>query len=68
MLANNLAALVEHCWDKQSLSFQLDLTREILSRSIVTHAGEIRNETISRAYGSIRCRVDRRLLQNIPFP
>lgn len=50
MLANNLAALVEYCWDKQSLSFQLDLTREILSRSIVTHAGEIRNETIRKAY------------------
>jgi proton-translocating NAD(P)+ transhydrogenase subunit alpha len=50
MLSNNLAALVEYCWDKQSLSFQLDLTREILSRSIVTHAGEIRNETIRKAY------------------
>jgi H+-translocating NAD(P) transhydrogenase subunit alpha len=51
MLSNNLAAFVEHCWDKQNQTFQLDLTREFLRRCVVTHAGQISNETIRTAYG-----------------
>ena len=51
MLANNFAALIEHCWDKQSQTFALDLSQEILRRAVVTHAGEICNETIRGAYG-----------------
>jgi NAD(P) transhydrogenase subunit alpha len=51
MLANNFAALIEHCWDKQRQTFSLDLTQEILRRCVVTHGGEICNETIRTAYG-----------------
>jgi NAD(P) transhydrogenase subunit alpha len=51
MLSNNLAAFVEHCWDKQNQTFQLDLTQEFLRRCAVTHGGEICNETIRTAYG-----------------
>ncbi|MFZ0710399.1 MAG: NAD(P) transhydrogenase subunit alpha [Terrimicrobiaceae bacterium] len=51
MLSNNLAAFVEHCWNKQNQTFQLDLTQEFLRRCVVTHAGEICNETIRTAYG-----------------
>jgi proton-translocating NAD(P)+ transhydrogenase subunit alpha len=51
MLANNFAALIEHCWDKQSQTFAFDLSQEILRRAVVTHAGEICNETIRGAYG-----------------
>ena len=51
MLANNFAALIEHCWDKQSQTFALDLSQEILRRAVVTHGGEICNETIRGAYG-----------------
>jgi H+-translocating NAD(P) transhydrogenase subunit alpha len=51
MLANNLAALVEHCWDKESQKFSLDLRNEIPRRCVVTHRGEICNEMIRSAYG-----------------
>jgi proton-translocating NAD(P)+ transhydrogenase subunit alpha len=51
MLANNFAALIEHCWDKELQTFSLDLSREILRRCVVTHGGEISNETIRAAYG-----------------
>jgi NAD(P) transhydrogenase subunit alpha len=51
MLANNFAALIEHCWDQQQQTFSLDLTQEILRRCVVTHGGEICNETIRTAYG-----------------
>ena len=51
MLSNNLAAFVEHCWNKQNQTFQLDLTQEFLRRCAVTHGGEICNETIRTAYG-----------------
>jgi H+-translocating NAD(P) transhydrogenase subunit alpha len=51
MLANNLTALIEHCWDKQLQAFSVDLTHEILRRCVVTHGGEICNETLRSAYG-----------------
>ena len=51
MLANNFAALIEHCWDKENQAFALDLSQEILRRAVVTHGGEICNETIRGAYG-----------------
>ena len=51
MLANNFAALIEHCWDNERQRFSLDLTQEILRRCVVTHGGEICNETIRTAYG-----------------
>jgi NAD(P) transhydrogenase subunit alpha len=51
MLSNNFAAFIEHFWDKQNQTFPIDLTQEILRRSVVTHGGEICNETIRTAYG-----------------
>jgi H+-translocating NAD(P) transhydrogenase subunit alpha len=51
MLSNNLAAFIEHSWDKENKTFPLDLTREILRRCVITHNGEICNETIRTAYG-----------------
>ena len=51
MLANNLAAFIEHSWDKENKTFPVDLTREILRRSVITHNGEICNEAIRTAYG-----------------
>ena len=51
MLANNFAALIEHCWDKHLQAFPIDLTHEILRRCVVTHGGEICNETLRTAYG-----------------
>ena len=51
MLSNNFAALIEHSWDKQNQTFPIDLTQEILRRCVVTHGGEICNETIRTAYG-----------------
>jgi NAD(P) transhydrogenase subunit alpha len=51
MLSNNLAAFIEHSWDKENRTFPLDLTSEILRRCVITHNGEICNETIRTAYG-----------------
>ncbi len=51
MLSNNFAAFIEHSWDKQNQTFPLDLSNEILRRSVVTHRGEICNDTIRTAYG-----------------
>jgi NAD(P) transhydrogenase subunit alpha len=51
MLSNNFAALIEHCWDQQRQAFPIDLSREILRRCVVTHGGEVCNESIRAAYG-----------------
>jgi NAD(P) transhydrogenase subunit alpha len=56
MLSNNFAAFIEHSWDKQNQTFPLDLTHEILRRCVITHGGEIYNETIRTAYGLAACR------------
>ena len=50
MLSNNITALVEHFWDKSAKEFRLDLTNEILKGCVITHAGEVCNETIRAAY------------------
>jgi NAD(P) transhydrogenase subunit alpha len=46
MYSNNLAAFVEHFWDKESKSFRLDTGDEILKGCLITHDGRIFNETI----------------------
>ena len=52
MFSNNVGAFVEHFWDKDAKSFQLDLTNVILKGCVITHAGEVCNEVIQNAYAA----------------
>ncbi len=52
MYSNNLAALLEHFWDKESKNFRIDLTDEILKHCVLTHEGKIVNETIAKLYAA----------------
>jgi H+-translocating NAD(P) transhydrogenase subunit alpha len=61
MYSNNLSAFVEHFWDKGSQAFHLDLTNDILKGCVITHAGEICNETIQTVYAASG-------VQNKPLP
>jgi H+-translocating NAD(P) transhydrogenase subunit alpha len=51
MYSNNVGAFVEHFWDKERKAFNLDLNHELLKACVITHGGEIYNETIKKAYG-----------------
>jgi H+-translocating NAD(P) transhydrogenase subunit alpha len=51
MYSNNLGAFIEHFWDKEHKTLPLDLDHELLKACVITHAGEICNETIKKAYG-----------------
>jgi NAD(P) transhydrogenase subunit alpha len=51
MYSNNLCAFVQHFANKETKSFGLDLNHEILKACVVTHGGQIVNETIKQAYG-----------------
>src|SRR5258707_69892 len=51
MYSNNLCAFVQHFWNKETKSLGLDLNHEILKACVVTHGGQIVNETIKAAYG-----------------
>ena len=50
MYSNNLGAFIEHFWDKERKMLPLDLNHELLKACVITHAGEICNETIKKAY------------------
>jgi H+-translocating NAD(P) transhydrogenase subunit alpha len=50
MYSNNLGAFIEHFWDKERKTLPLDLNHELLKACVITHAGEICNETIRKAY------------------
>ena len=52
MFSNNVGAFVEHFWDKDAKSFQLDLTNVILKGCVITHAGQVCNEVIQNAYAA----------------
>jgi NAD(P) transhydrogenase subunit alpha len=52
MYSNNLGAFVEHFWNKETKAFALDLNDDLLKACVITHAGEICNETIRKAYGN----------------
>jgi NAD(P) transhydrogenase subunit alpha len=52
MFSSNVGAFVEHFWDKDAKSFQLDLTNAILKGCIITHAGQVCNEVIQNAYAA----------------
>ncbi len=46
MYSVNLGSLVEHYWDKDAKAFKLNLDDDILKGCVITHGGELRNETI----------------------
>jgi H+-translocating NAD(P) transhydrogenase subunit alpha len=50
MYSNNLGAFIEHFWDKERKTLPLDLNHELLKACVITHAGEIYNETIRKVY------------------
>jgi NAD(P) transhydrogenase subunit alpha len=52
MYSNNLCAFVQYFWNKETKNFGLDLNHEILKTCVVTHGGQIVNETIKKAYGA----------------
>lgn len=41
MLSNNYLALIEHLWDKGAKIFRLNMRDEIVSGSLLTHAGQV---------------------------
>ena len=51
MYANNLYNFVDEFWDKDSKSFTLNRTDEIISGSLVTHGGELVNEMVKSITG-----------------
>jgi NAD(P) transhydrogenase subunit alpha len=48
MYSSNLFNLVEEFWDKETSTFKLDLEDEILKGCVITHGGEVVNETIKK--------------------
>ncbi len=51
MYANNLCNLLAEFWDKEAAAFVLNREDEIIQGSLVTHAGELVNPVIRKAYG-----------------
>ena len=54
MYASNLVALVESLWDKEAKAVALNMDDDIVKGCLVTHNGEIVNETIKTAYANQR--------------
>ncbi len=48
MYSANLVSLLEHYWDKETNFFKLNLEDEILKGCLVTHQGQIVNETLKK--------------------
>ena len=46
MYSNNLGSLIEHFWDRETKSFRLDPTADILKDCLLTHGGQILHEKI----------------------
>jgi NAD(P) transhydrogenase subunit alpha len=46
MYSNNLGSFVDHFWDKEAKTFCLNMEDEILKGCLITHDGQIINETI----------------------
>jgi NAD(P) transhydrogenase subunit alpha len=46
MYSANLFNLVEDSWDEEAKSFTIDFEHDILPGCIITHGGEVTNETI----------------------
>jgi NAD(P) transhydrogenase subunit alpha len=50
MYSNNLFNLVNEYWNAEQKTFELDLDDDILRGCVITHAGEIVNESIRKHY------------------
>jgi len=50
MFSSNMFNLISEFWDRDQLRFQLNFDDDILKGCVITHHGEIVNETISRHY------------------
>jgi len=48
MYSSNLYSLVEDSWDEESNAFIIDFEHDILPGCIITHGGEVTNETIKK--------------------
>ncbi|MBE9538443.1 MAG: Re/Si-specific NAD(P)(+) transhydrogenase subunit alpha [Proteobacteria bacterium] len=48
MYSSNLFSLVEDSWDEESKAFVIDFEHDILPGCIITHGGEVTNETIKK--------------------
>lgn len=46
MYANNIFNLIKHFWDDENKKFKMDLEDEIINGCLITHEGQIVNETI----------------------
>lgn len=51
MYASNLFNFIDHFWDKESKTFNLNRDDEIIAGALLTHDGEIVNETIKEKVG-----------------
>jgi NAD(P) transhydrogenase subunit alpha len=49
MFSSNLYNFIEHFWDKEAKHLKLDHDDEIIQGCLITHAGEIVNETVKAA-------------------
>jgi NAD(P) transhydrogenase subunit alpha len=49
MYSNNLVNLVDHFWNKETKAFELKRDDEIIERCLITHDGELVNDTIKNA-------------------
>lgn len=50
MYSSNIGSFVEHFWDRKEKALSLPLEDEILRGCLVTHGGEVVNETVRRAH------------------
>ena len=48
MYSSNLGNLIEHFWDKEKQCFNLDREDEIIQSALITHDGQVVNETIKK--------------------
>jgi NAD(P) transhydrogenase subunit alpha len=46
MYSNNIGNFVEHFWDKERKAFALDPANELMRGCLITHAGNVVNETV----------------------
>ena len=46
MFSSNLFNLIDEFWDQEAGTFGLDLEDDILKACVITHGGEVVNETI----------------------
>ena len=46
MYAGNLTNIIEHYWNKEEKTFKLDANDEIIKGCLITHQGQIVNETV----------------------